>query len=61
MTLVEKARKLYALLKNRPHGMIDWRAADAVDAADVRAVVAASDGHLEIDKSGVVRRKSHDL
>ncbi len=51
------ARKIYFDLRVKgPLGMVDWQVCDryCLSAVDLRAVIAASDGHLRVRPPGIV-------
>jgi hypothetical protein len=50
------ARQIYRELKASSCGMADWRVCDVYNlaAADLRQVIAASNGHLRLRPPGIV-------
>jgi hypothetical protein len=54
---VKIARQIYRDLSGKgPLGMIDWQVCDryCLSAADLRAVIIASSGHLRVRQPGII-------
>ncbi len=54
---VKIARQIYRDLRDKgPLGMVDWQVCDryCLSAADLRAVIIASDGHLRVRPPGIL-------